>query len=441
MIFPSTHKFDPSAASAAPPPPGGGGASQKASPPPGGSSTPPPGAGASASKKASGAGAGAPPSTAKLIWHGEDDDEPLADWLVDDMLYRVGVALMAGQWGTYKTFVAIDLPGSLMTMTAFAGRAARRQGGTLFIAAEGQAQVRVRLEGLAIEKVSKIDPGEGVVKIDPKKMPFAWVKRSPPLSDPKALIELRALIEETKRNMHERFGLPLVFVVIDALMPAAHFKDADDTTEARQVMDRLAMLARETDVLIMPIDHFGKDISTGTRNSSAKEDAADTILALLADRALEGTVTNPRMAIRKVKGSAQGIVINFTPREVIVKENKDGALIKTLVIDWMLTDDQRAPATKKAWSKALLIFKRALDKTLGDNGRRLRPFPDGPEVLAVLVETLRAEFMKASPSPTQKAKDKAFERALDKAAQEGLTCVREIDAESFKQFIWRLDVK
>ena len=71
-----------------------------------------------------------------------------------------------------------------MTKTPFAGRAVHRQGGVLFIAAEGQEQVRVRLEGVALGKVAQIEPDEDAVKIDPARMPFAWTTRSPRLSDP-----------------------------------------------------------------------------------------------------------------------------------------------------------------------------------------------------------------------------------------------------------------
>ena len=251
-------------------------------------------------------------------------DDPLIEWLVEEMLYRVGLGLMAGQWGTYKTFVAIDLAASVMTKTPFAGRAVHRQGGVLFIAAEGQAQLRIRVEGVALGKVARINPADDEVKIDPEKMPIAWVKSSPRLSDPRAFGELRALVAATARGCQERFGLPLALVIIDALMPAAQFKDADKSTEGRQVMDMLAAIAREFDLLVIPIDHFGKDVSTGTRNASTKEDAADSILALLGERSLEGKLANPRMALRKVKGAEQGIEILFDPREVEVGETKAG---------------------------------------------------------------------------------------------------------------------
>jgi hypothetical protein len=51
----------------------------------------------------------------ELKWHGDVDDTPLKEWLVDRMLPRVGKALMAGQWGVYKTFVALDLSRAVMT--------------------------------------------------------------------------------------------------------------------------------------------------------------------------------------------------------------------------------------------------------------------------------------------------------------------------------------
>jgi hypothetical protein len=182
-----------------------------------------------------------------LIWHGEDTDEPIVEWLVEDMFYKIGLGLIVGQWGTFKTFVAFDLAASVMTKTPFAGRAVHRQGGVLFIAAEGQEQVRVRVRGVALAKVANAKPGEGVAKVDPEKMPIAWTKRSPRLSDPESCGELLAMVKEAARGMLKRFSLPLAVVFIDALMPAAQFKDADKSTESRQVMDMLAAVARECD--------------------------------------------------------------------------------------------------------------------------------------------------------------------------------------------------
>jgi hypothetical protein len=191
--------------------------------------------------------------------------------------------------------------------------------------------------------------------------------------------------------------------------------------------------------LIVPIDHFGKDVSTGTRNASSKEDAADTILACLGERSIEGRVTNPRAALRKVKGAETGVVFPFETREVVVGETKDGRSISTYAIDWRggASEGDDAPKGKpaKKWSKGLRIFKRAFENKLADSGKRLRPFIDGPEVLAVSRETVRAEFVKAHPSDNRKTKNTAFERAIKDAVDAGLICTREIDEEGTGRYL------
>jgi hypothetical protein len=99
----------------------------------------------------------------------------------------------------------------------------------------------------------------------------------------------------------------------------------------------------------------------------------------------------------------------------------------------------RTAKSPKAWPKSLLIFKRALDKTLDESGKLLKPFSDGPEILAVASATVREEFLKTYPHENAKTKGKAFERAIKQAVEANLACAREIDAEGFKTFLWRLD--
>ena len=217
-----------------------------------------------------------------------------------------------------KTFVAFDLAAAVMTKTSFAGARVNRQGGVLFIAAEGQSQVRVRLEGIAREKVANLNEREG---IDPKHMPFAWIEGCPRLTDDGALKELLKIVAFAREGMKQRFNLPLAVITIDALMPAAGFKDANDASENQRVMSVLTRIAEEADALVLIVDHLGKDVTTGTRNSSVKEDAADAVLALLGDRTLAGVVSNSRLAIRKIRGAATGQEICFQSRAVTVFEN------------------------------------------------------------------------------------------------------------------------
>jgi hypothetical protein len=376
-----------------------------------------------------------------LKWHGEADDTPLVEWLVEKRLPKVGKALLVGQWGMLKTFVAFDLCAAVMTKTRFAGARVNRQGGVLFIAAEGQSEIRVRLEGIAREKVATIAEREG---IDPKHMPFAWIEGCPRLTDDDALKELRKIVTVARKEMKERFNLPLAVIIIDALMSAAGFRDADNASEAQRVMTVLATIAIEADALVVIIDHFGKDVTTGTRNSSVKEDAADAVLALLGDRSLAGVVGNFRLAIRKIRGAATGQEISFQPREVTIYENAGHDAVTTLVIDWETSSTARAdtPHTKAArrLPKSLIIFKKALDFALTSSGEDLRPFHDGPTVRAVKRDFVRHEFLKTYPTETAKAKGMAFLRCEKDAIALGLMNAREIGPpENPVTYFWSLE--
>ena len=75
---------------------------------------------------------------------------------------------------------------------------------------------------------------------------------------------------------------------------------------------------------VFGIDHFGKVIETGTRGSSAKEGAVDTIIAALGDRAVSGEVKNTRLAMRKQRDGLSGFEIPYTPRTIVTGEDEDG---------------------------------------------------------------------------------------------------------------------
>jgi hypothetical protein len=386
-----------------------------------------------------------------LILHGvNDDDEAIGEnWLVDEMLLTVGVALMSGQWGAYKTFVADDLAASVMTKTPFAGHAVLRQGGVLWLAAEGQSQVKVRIDAVALDKVANAAFGKDVKRIDPKRMPFLWRKSIPALARDGAYAELRTIIGGSARIMRDRFDLPLSLVVIDAVTSAGQFKDADNTSENARVFSMLAKLAQEFGLLILPIDHFGKNLETGTRNASTKEDFADAVLALLGERdPLTGLVANPRMALRKVRGAANGEVIPLQPRVILVGEREDGKPITTLVVDWGKIDADARPAepratAKRRWPPSLATFMAALENTLGAAGKRTRPFADSPELIAADLDLVRAEFLKtyvvskrSADAKDRDAKTAAFGRCQRDAFARNLIVTREI-GEPPITYVWR----
>jgi AAA domain len=272
------------------------------------------------------------PSKYGLIWHGENLDEPLLEWLVDDLLPKVGTALLVGQWGMYKSFLVLDLAGAVMTKTAFAGHAVRQQAGVLLIAAEGQAYVPLRLEALARETIAKAKAPDDAVEIRPDYMPLFWRRTCPRLAEDDAFDSLENIVAHAAAEMKDRFDLPLGLVIIDSLMPAAGFKSSSDSAEAQRVMDLLARTANVFQLLVLAVDHLGKNVSAGARDSSAKESAVDVVLAALGERTVAGKVNNPRLAVRKSRGGETDVVIPFAARKVTVPD-KDKTFTAD-VIDW-----------------------------------------------------------------------------------------------------------
>jgi hypothetical protein len=348
-----------------------------------------------------------------LTWEGDASAHVNVPELVEGMLPEVGAALMAGQWGTFKTFAAIDLAYSVMTLTPFAGRAVLRQGGVLFIAPEGAQYLAARLKGVRQAKGGEAD----------ERLPFAWLSNCPALTAPNASGMLAHIIGYVAAEMQARFRLPLALIIIDTMTKAAGFRDADDTAENGRVMKILEGLATAAKTLVLTIDHFGKDISTGTRNSSAKEDAADTVLAQLGTRSIAGAISDTKMAIRKYRNGESGAEIPFRATKVELPDSPKG----TLVIDWELEPQGEAQSQTKqaAWPKSLHTFRAALSETLLSLGFMANPFLDGPEVRVVKRDQVRDEYERRY-SGDRKFMRQNFYKHVKAADEGGLIAVREI---------------
>jgi hypothetical protein len=213
--------------------------------------------------------------------------------------------------------------------------------------------------------------------------------------------------------------------MIDTMAAAAGFDDENSNSEAQRVMNVLTALAHRFRCLVLVVDHFGKTAETGTRGGSAKEGSADAVLAILADRSLSGNVSNPRMAVRKLRGAQTGSEIPFDRKVVNLGSDKNGQPQTTLVIQWK----QEGAAVQKAGAdmwRPLVVFRDALFNVLVEQGIERRPFPDGPMIRAVDIELVRAEFYKRYPADgdtdakRQDARRKAFNRNLKKAQEQRL---------------------
>jgi hypothetical protein len=373
-----------------------------------------------------------------LQWHGDADPNEDRAWLIQELIPETGKGLLSGQWGTGKTFGALDLSASVMTMGAFAGRRVSRQGGVLFIAPEGASEIQIRLRGVVEGKLSgfpSTQPGTEAKPINPKRLPIAWIDQCPPLVEKDAVTILTLTAKAAAERMEEAYGLPLALIVIDTVAASAGVTDENAAAENHRVMNAMETLSRETGAFVLGVDHFGKMVETGTRGSSAKEAAADVVLAMLGDRDISGAVSNTRMAVRKLRGGATGAETPYSLEVVQLGENKHGNPVTTCIVKWDTgrTSAAAAATVRESWPTSLRVFQKAMQVALTDHGKRVYPFGvDGPEVLAVAEAKVRAEFVAAYPvngeadEKRSEAKKKAFSRALKSARERELVISRDV---------------
>jgi AAA domain len=375
------------------------------------------------------------PKLPPLYAHGDLDPRPLKAWLVKNLIPAVGHGLLAGQWGTYKTFVVFDFAAALWTGQPFLGRPVKRQCGVLLIAAEGAADVRLRLEAVVRHKCGNTE-----------RVPFRWYETTPLLLQKGAAETLIAMARQANNSLQQEFGLPLGLVVIDTIAACAGYTkagDENDSAAAQAVMNVLKVVAQALGCFVLGVDHFGKDANAGTRGSGAKESASDLVLACLGDKSLSGSVTNTRLAVRKNRGGQQGQEFPFTPRAVEAPEpDEDGEPITTMVVDWQPSTsggnqarpgpDPWAQSRRQDQRAAVLRLKRLMMSAMAEHGVEREIPPDGPAARMISQGVVRGLFYAQTPAdgtPKQKAdfRRQQFNRALDWAESQELIASLEID--------------
>ena len=386
----------------------------------------------------------APASDSKLPplhAHGEADRRPMKDWLIKRLIPAVGHGLLSGQWGAGKTFIVFDLAAALVTGQPFIGHAIKRRCGVLLIAAEGADEVRLRLDAVAREKCGGMP-----------RAPFRWYETAPLLLHNGSAEMLIAMARQADKSLQEEFGLPLGLVIIDTIAACAGYGKAGEENDAatgQALMNILKVAAHELNCFVLGVDHFGKNLEAGTRGASSKEAAADLVLACLADKQLNGTVVDTRLAVRKNRAGRQGHEFPFVLRTVEASEpDEDGEPVTTMVVDWQpigadipyTQPDPWTAARRQDQRTAVLRLKRVLLELMAEHGVELPIPPDGPTARMIDQESVRERFYartSADGTPTQKTefRRKRLNRAVDWAEDQRLIAIEEVGGVAYLRLV------
>jgi hypothetical protein len=382
------------------------------------------------------------PQLPHMYAHGDPDPRPVKRWTIGKLMQACGVGLLSGQWGTYKSFMALEIAAAVMTRKPFNGYLVQRQCGVLFLAAEGADEMRVRLEALVREKCGGM-----------ARAPFRWFESVPRLLNPDGLELLIAMARQADASLQQKFGLPLGLVFIDTVAASAGYAmqgAENDSAVGQQVMRVLRQAAEATDSFWCGIDHFGKNIDYGTRGSSSKEAAADLVLACLGQRELSGRVLNLRLGVRKCRGGPSGQEFSFRMGEVTHPQpDEEGNPITTLVVDWTAPAAAPTGPGPDPWEaerrtdarQAMLLLKRVLMARLAEQGVELEELTSEElTVRGIDQELVREEFYQQTPADgTQRQKRelrrKRFSRTINRAIEKQLIGMREVGAVTY---LWLL---
>ena len=158
---------------------------------------------------------------------------PAPKYLVKNLLPETGIGLLSGQWGTYKTFIAIKLGACVGTAQPFAGYAVKRPGAVLYLACEGAGELPVRLEAL-----STVEHGGSV-------LPIYYCDAGIRLLDPTSVASIIATAKQVNTDAQRDNKLPLALVIIDTVISAAAFAksgDENDSAVGAKVMAALGII-------------------------------------------------------------------------------------------------------------------------------------------------------------------------------------------------------
>jgi len=232
----------------------------------------------------------------------------------------------------------------------------------------------------------------------------------------------------------------LRLVVIDTLAAYFALKDENDNAEVGTFMARLGKLARDMNVLIMPIHHMGKNAEGGIRGASAFGAGADGALAVLAKIDPQtGEVDGARsLSLAKTRSDNPGPLTAFSISQELIGRDRDNDPITP---GYVVYSSVGTSANGKPPPRGVRDLIDSINEALLTHGVDMQVFEDAKPRKVVRIDHVRDEFNRRhgvgdSVDP-KGAKRQAYKRAYDKVLEDQLYTTRTVrDVE----YIWPIQV-
>jgi hypothetical protein len=245
-------------------------------------------------------------------------------YLIKHLLGSTAMAVVYGDSGTGKTFLALYLSIGIAAGIERFGRRVR-QAGVVYIAAEAGRGIENRVA--AIKQQGEL----------PQTIPFVAITE--PVNLCTEAVDIERLISVVR---HADLGLPVELIVIDTLsrvMGGGNENAPDDMGALVRNIDRLK---GETGAAVLIVHHTGKQTDRGARGHSSLHAAIDTEIEITRDDATK--IASAR--VTKQREYATDGLLSFSLRQVELGNDQDGDPVTSCILEPIegVATPQRKPA-------------------------------------------------------------------------------------------------
>lgn len=302
-----------------------------------------------------------------VTWAHIGDPGPQHEYLVEDLITRHELSMLAGPSGSGKSFLAIDLAMAVARGVDWMGRRVER-GGVIYQAGESALGVRRR-------RLPAYSQHHGLVPSDD--VPFVLLP---------AVVDLygntdhvTALIAEI-RHWSTRLSAPLELVVIDTFSAATPGADENSAKDMTAVLARCERIRKETGAAVLIVHHMNASGEKPRGHTSIFANL-DSVLICRKCEVGEGKGAVPmvdadrrevrELSIGKAKDGEASAKFRFVLRSIEIGTNKYGKPVTSCIVDepnkGRVSDDPPgAPGVKV--SPDAMIYLRAIERAIAEHG-------------------------------------------------------------------------
>ena len=237
---------------------------------------------------------------------------PPLEWIIKGVLPRAGLAVIYGESGAGKSFLALDISAAITRGIAWRDRKTAK-GRVVYVCAEGAGGFRQRLRAYAADNRVEMSELPAVIADAPN-----MLKGEDVAAVTKAILEWAGAPEG---------GRAADVIVVDTLAAASPGSDENSGKDVGQIIAHCGWMHKMTGALVVLIHHSGKDASKGARGWSGLKGAMDAELQVTRNgdyRAVEST---------KLKDGADGMVWPFKLKTVVLGMDSDGDPLSSCVVE------------------------------------------------------------------------------------------------------------